>query len=62
MVLEASALHTASNLEMKYDILHCRENCPLFILAYVLFKPWPKYCVVLINNVGFEHIVWQQSL
>lgn len=39
MVLEASALHTASNLEMKYDILHCRENCPLFILAYVLFKP-----------------------
>ena len=39
MVLEASALHTASNLEMKYDILHCRENCPLFILTYVLFKP-----------------------
>ena len=39
MVLEASALHTASNLEMKYNILHCREISPLFILAYVLFKP-----------------------
>lgn len=39
VVLEASALHTASNLEIKYDILHCRENIPLFILTYLLFKP-----------------------
>ena len=39
MVLEATALHTASNLEMKYDILHCRENIPLFILTYLLLKP-----------------------
>ena len=39
MVLEASALHTASNLEIEYDILHCRENGPLFILIYLLLKP-----------------------